>query len=767
MGRVFMNLRDVPIHPPERAREAVRGAPLPHRARIERSFGRDLSSVETCVDAAATHRLGANAFASGNRIAFAEPPSLRLAAHEAAHVVGESREHAANAIAARVVSGHSASDLLPASANDQTSVHFEKAKPPTQQDLDEYFSAFIDHWEEEATTRPIGPERAEARRIVLLLSLPPNFATYDEADAFLAVCLELAQDEDKTVEQLRKAPSVDLDFFIANGDAFPNWWANRVNSELYGTSNEGMLERDYQAARKEALVNTALLSNEIWDRGLPITKEQAASLRRGSIPDLALSFENARNYPDERVGKYARLAITWERSLAHLMLVRWFRFQLQVRLDLIRKGEFVIDQDTWNNVLAAKFFNLKLRMFESAAARPEDMRATFTALMVQLPSRFFRDPQGSGIKYDFRNEAVEAFWKEIYEVDAEIAATSTVGRVWQAWTWAYERGYFSEAAREMYESAKEEWPWMLARMIGVFVAQAIPGVNIAVDVLLLIELGVDGVTAFFDLVDLIEIATNATNVEDLEHASAKMATAFAGIALKVVKWALTAGGRWTAKQWLKYRDGQKFLDEHGDTPENRKLLARANGDAKEARKLLDERRVREKAAREKAAAEAKRAEEKKQHDRDEANRQKREQDEREQGQRQNREKEPETFTNQYPHDPIGVPIQLFKPSQVMQPTFNRRLNYVVTEDGTLILGRKRDELGGGHIDLAQGAPVRVAGEVHIVDGKIRYLDNTSGHYLPKGPRARREAEAAFSKAGLEATGKYIEKVWNGRKWVPR
>ena len=65
--------------------------PLPHGDRIQAAFGRhDVSHVRANVGGqahAAAHRMGALAFASGDRIGFRETPDLRLAAHEAAHTV--------------------------------------------------------------------------------------------------------------------------------------------------------------------------------------------------------------------------------------------------------------------------------------------------------------------------------------------------------------------------------------------------------------------------------------------------------------------------------------------------------------------------------------------------------------------------------------------------------------------------------------------------------------------------------------------------------
>jgi hypothetical protein len=107
------------------------GGPLPYAEAIQRSFGRhDVSQVEAHVGEsarAANRTLGAEAYATGSRIAFAGTPTLHTAAHEAAHVVqqrggvqlkggvgqaGDVYERHADAVADRVVAGESAEPLL-------------------------------------------------------------------------------------------------------------------------------------------------------------------------------------------------------------------------------------------------------------------------------------------------------------------------------------------------------------------------------------------------------------------------------------------------------------------------------------------------------------------------------------------------------------------------------------------------------------------------------------------------------------------------------
>src|SRR5262249_12703161 len=67
------------------------GGALPHLDRIQRAFGRhDVTGISAHVGAAAgdaCNDIGAQAYATGNSVAFARAPDLHIAAHEAAHVV--------------------------------------------------------------------------------------------------------------------------------------------------------------------------------------------------------------------------------------------------------------------------------------------------------------------------------------------------------------------------------------------------------------------------------------------------------------------------------------------------------------------------------------------------------------------------------------------------------------------------------------------------------------------------------------------------------
>lgn len=105
---------------------------LPHLGKIQAAFGpHDVGSVKASVGPeadAANRALGAQAYASGDKVAFSQGgDSLHTAAHEAAHVIqqraglsppggvgspGDPLEDHANAVADLVVQGKSAQPLL-------------------------------------------------------------------------------------------------------------------------------------------------------------------------------------------------------------------------------------------------------------------------------------------------------------------------------------------------------------------------------------------------------------------------------------------------------------------------------------------------------------------------------------------------------------------------------------------------------------------------------------------------------------------------------
>jgi hypothetical protein len=111
--------------------------------------------------------------------------------------------------------------------------------------------------------------------------------------------------------------------------------------------------------------------------------------------------------------------------------------------------------------------------------------------------------------------------------------------------------------------------------------------------------------------------------------------------------------------------------------------------------------------------------------------------------------EAQLFRNLAPAEAIGAAV-LFPASQIQKVAYSGTLNYVVTASGNLIVRRT------GRTSLAGGAAVLAAGEARFVNGALRSVNNASGHYRPSGASARSAAEAAFGRAGFDASGKYVE-----------
>jgi hypothetical protein len=119
------------VHEAAAAGIASGGGAMPYASQIQKSFGaHDVSGVQAHTGqaaAAANKAMGAEAFASGNHVAFGKAPDLHTAAHEAAHVVqqqhgvslsggvgksGDAYEQHADKVADAVVRGQSAEGLL-------------------------------------------------------------------------------------------------------------------------------------------------------------------------------------------------------------------------------------------------------------------------------------------------------------------------------------------------------------------------------------------------------------------------------------------------------------------------------------------------------------------------------------------------------------------------------------------------------------------------------------------------------------------------------
>ena len=173
------------------------GGQLPHPETIQRLFGRhDLSGIGAHVGgpaATASRAIGAEAYATGHHVAFASPPSLHTAAHEAAHVVqqrggvqlkggvGESddaHEQHASAVADVVVQGKSVEALLDRYAGGGGPALVQR-KPDDAQSSQQPASAHVDRLIQLLAAPAPAAVRDDAYTLLLSLNMPELLATME------------------------------------------------------------------------------------------------------------------------------------------------------------------------------------------------------------------------------------------------------------------------------------------------------------------------------------------------------------------------------------------------------------------------------------------------------------------------------------------------------------------------------------------------------------------------------------------------------------
>jgi hypothetical protein len=81
----------------------------------------------------------------------------------------------------------------------------------------------------------------------------------------------------------------------------------------------------------------------------------------------------------------------------------------------------------------------------------------------------------------------------------------------------------------------------------------------------------------------------------------------------------------------------------------------------------------------------------------------------------------------------------------------QRQSFVVLENDELRVGPWEDRV---HPALAEGKPVKSAGEFWVRDGEIIAINNDSGSYRPYGLAARDAAEGALAQFFRNAWGKW-------------
>lgn len=223
------------------AREGIKSpsSSLPYARTLQHAFGRyDIGHVQAHIGPQATIRsraMGAQAFTTGNHVVLAGKPSLATVAHEATHVVqqqhgvhlaqgvgtaGDRYERHADAVAQRVVAGHSAEDLLAAfapqaditrSQSDSSSkepIARVPATPPVVQRKRDALgneTAPLSEKEEEDVRTALEPQEEDATIGQKVLKLTQQDITQKDVNSIRAALAKVAQPINNSLDRSGKS----------------------------------------------------------------------------------------------------------------------------------------------------------------------------------------------------------------------------------------------------------------------------------------------------------------------------------------------------------------------------------------------------------------------------------------------------------------------------------------------------------------------------------------------------------------------------------
>jgi hypothetical protein len=458
----------------------------------------------------------------------------------------------------------------------------------------------------EATTQSIGV-RGFAHRLGLLLNeLRPNsFTSEDQLVEFLDRCHQLAPSEAATLTAVAKTLPRQraLD---EHPVALPITWAQKIYDDFHVETDFEALRIVYQLARSDALAIAEGISDEVWARGLPLTIDQAADLGEDDIDRLVVPFSRAMRASVDVFDRFVRALLQWLRTSHHYGFATGYESYLVSISAQIRRGDLVVGPAIYGSI--EKYLSdwrTRLQAFADAAATPHDLEQAFRALDIQIKKGKFHHKIVGNLTFKWPAEGLDAFWGEVRQVDRKIAGASFDDSIARALIWAFERDFFTAAGLEVWEGVKENGWKILATAVGIIIAQYVPYVNVALDVILIIEFGFDVIQSITELADAFKDAGSAKSVVDLEHASAQLARVLTGTGAKILLWAIAWGAGKFANKATQWRQGKQFLEKQGNSREARDALAQHKGDvAKAERTLLEKQRLRaERAEAERLAAE--------------------------------------------------------------------------------------------------------------------------------------------------------------------
>ena len=563
-------------------------APLPHLARIQQAFGRhDVSHARAAVGGRAgeaAQQLGARGYAIGHRVAFRQQPDVRLAAHEAAHVVqqraglhldtglgqaGDVHERHADAVAEAVVAGRSAEPLLdryqPAApqgacacargcavqrdhdpAADATEVAAELAtlRADKVAELDEIETGTGRYLHLDAAKLPAARARA-SRELAMLQSTTPQ--TFEELAALEERVQRAGADEafaaTALAAQSPTAPDALLSGSLSWG--FPSLWADRLAATMKSPIDPAQAGRSTRDAWTWFLAIGKQVPPYLVMHGLPVDFDRAYDLDHFTLTPQLASLPG--NSPLHQLGA---AMISYQDAFAREQLAIRYTAAIAGLVSGVRDGDTQLDTALFPQY--AKERGTPPTLADVMRDPPKNPLAAGEVNPYEFEHQTFSVLFGLGMLERLRAgvQAHTQYTRIEAEADALLQARSGLARIALAHQWADEHGYPGFVRDTIVRSIKQSWPHIVKDALvdtGKFIIiQWIPIVDVLYDAYLVGKGAYHAVDAAWSLVGAENVARQATTIVGLQRAAARLTLAESTEALQLVAATLEVFGSWQA-----------------------------------------------------------------------------------------------------------------------------------------------------------------------------------------------------------------------------
>jgi hypothetical protein len=400
--------------------------------------------------------------------------------------------------------------------------------------LDTQLNEEIDTWQSDIEQDADLMLRALASRMVLLLkwNTHPLLRTEDDLDSFTAQCDAAAKTEMDTLNAFSPA-GAEL-ALQAYPQGFPLTWSGRVQDALTIGADPIAILGDYLKALTALKAQADALPPAILAHGLPVSLDQIDRLKHFSLAmGLSSKDSEVRDYARESL-RYVQLkwvmvfAFTWEKTVDSIAadvadgktVIKYADY-----LDFVQNKQAILRS------LPERARGLPTSLDDVQQMQDDSVSLKDAALLVGVVSALASIFGGIFGGWD---EASSFFEEAKSTADAGVAGADGGDRLIMAMKWAWANDYFSGAALAQVQALIDNGPKIMAEIAFIIILQAIPGVDVALDVYLAITLGLDVIGMIDDLGSALSRTMNASTVSELQQSSVRLAELFTSVGIQIL-----------------------------------------------------------------------------------------------------------------------------------------------------------------------------------------------------------------------------------------